>query len=435
MNSSWAALRHPTFRSLWIVSAISSTCVAAQGNATTVLMNAQGCPSYLISLISIAAALPFFLFTIPAGFLADRVSRKKLLCAINLWLAASAFSLVIFSCLKVLSPCLILFCVFLVGTGFAFNAPVSTAIVAQLVPETERASVAALNGLQFSISGIVGPAIAGLLIPLIGVDLIFTTNATCFLLVILALRRWKQPTKRSEDRSDQPKSSFGAVVRCIRSVPGLQAILIRNFEFSFFIAAIPALAPTIGLKVLHFNSSELGLLFASKGAGSVIAALFILSWVRRVFAGNVLTLSNSVIALVYLVMPCFLEPPVFFLAAAFAGAGWTVSASELWVAGQQAIPDWARGRLTAAIITISQGATVSGGLIWSALVASGGATNALLIAGVLFSITTLLTTGYGLVKRFAGPFAEIRAVLPAEVSRRETLRAEIISKPMKPVIG
>jgi hypothetical protein len=181
--------------------------------------------------------------------------------------------------------------------------------------------------------------------------------------------------------------------------------LIRNFEFSFFIAAILALAPAIGLKVLHFNSSELGLLFACKGAGSVIAALFILSWVRKVFPRSVLTLSNSVIALVYLVMPCLHEAPVFFLAAAFAGAGWTVSASQLWVVGLQVIPDWARG--------------------------------------VLFSITTLLTTGYGLMKRFAGPSAKISAVLPAknfsgnktEVNRPETPGAEILSNRMKPVIG
>lgn len=76
MSSSWVALRHPAFRSVWIVGAISYTCVAAHDNATTVLMSAQGCPSFLISLISIAAALPFFLFTIPAGFLADRVSVK-----------------------------------------------------------------------------------------------------------------------------------------------------------------------------------------------------------------------------------------------------------------------------------------------------------------------------------------------------------------------
>jgi len=410
MNSSWAALRHPIFRSLWIVSAISSTCVSAHYNAATFLMDTQACPSFLISLISITAALPFFLFTIPAGILADRVNRKKLLCAINLWLAAGAFALVLFSWLSVLSPCLILFCVFLIGAGFAFNAPVSTAIVAQLVPKTELASVATLNGLQFNISGIVGPALGGLLIPVIGVNPIFTANAACFLVVVLVLRRWKQPVEPSDDRSEEPRPSFGAVVRCVRATPRLQVIMARNFEFSLFMSAIPAIAPVIGLKGLHFNSSELGLLFASMGAGSVIAALFILSWVRKLFAGHVLTLSNSVIALIYLLIPLIQEPSFFFLAAAFAGAGWTVSASELWAAGQQAIPDWARGRLTAAIITISQGATVAGGVIWSGLVVMGGANNALLEAGVLFSITVLLTTGSGRVKRFAGRFARIKAV-------------------------
>ena len=405
MNSSWAALRHPIFRNLWMVSAISSTCVAAHDNAATVLMNAQACPSFLISLISMTAALPFFLFTIPAGILADRVNRKKLLCAINLWLAAGAFGLVIFSWLNVLSPCLILFCVFLIGAGFAFNAPVSTAIVAQLVPKTELASVATLNGLQFNISGIVGPALGGLLIPVFGVNPIFTANAACFLVVVLVLRRWKQPVAPSDDRSREPRPSFGAVVRWVRATPRLQAIMARNFEFSFFMSAIPAIAPVIGLKGLHFNSLELGLWFASMGAGSVMAALFILSWVRKHFAGQVLTLSNSVIALIYLLIPFIHESSFFFLAAAFAGAGWTVSASELWAAGQQAIPDWARGRLTAAIITISQGATVAGGVIWSGLVVMGGANNACWKQESLFPISILLTTGSGRVKRFAGLLA------------------------------
>lgn len=425
MNSIWAALRHPIFRSLWILSAISGTCIAARDTATTFLMNTQECPAFLISLISITTALSFFLFAIPAGFLADRVNRKTLLCAINLWLAAGAFGLVIFGWLKVLSPCLILFCVFLISTGLAFNAPVSTAIVAQLVPETELASVATLNGLQFNISGIVGPALGGLLIPVVGVNLIFTANAACFLFIVLVLRRWKQPVERSEVRSERLKSSVSAVIRCVRSTPRIQAIVARNFEFSFFMSAIPALAPIIGLKVLHFNSSELGLLFASIGAGSVIAALFILSWARKLFAGNVLTLSNSLIALIYLLIAFSHQRSCFFLAAAFAGAGWTVSACELWIAGQQAIPDWARGRLTAAIITISQGATVLGGLIWSALVANRGATNALLEAGVLFSITILLTTGYGRWKRFVGASVGIKAVFSQRTS--QIIKPEVTS--------
>jgi hypothetical protein len=229
--------------------------------------------------------------------------------------------------------------------------------------------------------------------------------------------------ERSGDWSEQPSLSVGAVTRWVLSKPRLQVILARNFEFSFFISAIPAVAPIIGLKVLHFNSSELGLLFASMGAGSVIAALFILPWVRKLFAGNVLTLSNSVIALTDLLMAFIHEPSLFFLAAALVGAGWTVSASELWVAGQRAVPDWARGRLTAAIITISQGATVLGGVIWSGLVAIGGANTALLEAGVLFSVTILLTTGYGRVKRILGAFAEIRAVVPQRISQADQATA------------
>ena len=113
--------------------------------------------AFLFDLTRSRCGCPAFLpFHHPSRFLADRVNRKKLLCAIHLWLAAGAFSFVIFGSLKVLSPYLILFCVFLIGAGFAFNAPVSTAVVAQLVPKTELASVATLNGLQFNISGIVG---------------------------------------------------------------------------------------------------------------------------------------------------------------------------------------------------------------------------------------------------------------------------------------
>ena len=409
MNSIWAALRHPTFRSLWLTSLISNTCVAAHNNATVFLMNRQECPSFLISLVSVAAALPFFLFTIPAGFLADRVNRRRLLCAINLWLAAVAFSLVIFGWLKVLSPYLILFCVFLIGAGFAFNAPVSTALVAQLVPKTELASVATLNGLQFNISGIVGPALAGLLIPVMGVNLIFTGNAACFLFVILVLRKCKQAKERWADHSQQLKPSVDAVIRSVRSTPRLQAIMARNFVLSFFIAALPATISVIGLKGLHFSSSELGLLFASMGAGSVVAALFIFSRVRKLFAGNVFTLSNSVIALTFLLIASIHGPFFFLLTASIAGAAWTISASELWVTGQQAIPDWVRGRLTAAIITICQGATVLGGVLWSGLVAIGGPTNTLLEAGGLFSITILLTVGYRPVKRLVGAFAETQS--------------------------
>ena len=62
---------------------------------------------------------------------------------------------------------------FLIGVGFAFNAPAWTSIVPQVVSEIELPSAATLSGLQFNISGIIGPALGGLLVPLAGANCVF----------------------------------------------------------------------------------------------------------------------------------------------------------------------------------------------------------------------------------------------------------------------
>ena len=391
MSSSWTALRHPVFRRLWIASAISGTCVAAHDNAATYVLNSVSGNPALLSLIPAVTALPFFLFTLPAGILADRVDRKKLFCGINLWLAAGAFSLTIFNWLHVLNSCLILACIFFIGTGFASNAPVWTAMVAQIVPETELSSVATLNGLQFNLSGIVGPALGGLLLPLIGANQIFMLNAACFLLVILALQQWNEPVRQSPVGSKPSSPGLKAVIRCVFRTPALQSAVARNLEFAFFISAIPALVPVIGLKLLNFSSSELGLLFTFMGTGSALAALLILPRAKKYFPREILTLSNLFIAVVYLLFCVVHEKPLLFLMASLAGAGWTVSASELWARGQSAIPDWARGRLTAIMITVCQGATALGALVWSSLVATIGPSHTLMTTALAFLASILFS--------------------------------------------
>jgi Transmembrane secretion effector len=52
------------------------------------------------------------------------------------------------------------------------------------------------------------------------------------------------------------------------------------------------------------------------------------------------------------------------MVAALGGMGWTLSASELWVASQRAMPDWARGRMNATMVMAAQAATALGGVIW-----------------------------------------------------------------------
>src|SRR5580692_9633315 len=155
-SSTFTALRNSTYRRIWLASLLSSVCIGAHDTAATWVMNTLSPSAFLLSLMSTVASLPFFLFTLPAGALADMVDRRKLLRFMNLWLAVSAGVLAVLFTFHWLTPTLVLICIFLTGVGFAFNAPAWTAIVPELVSDEELPSAATLGGLQLNISGILG---------------------------------------------------------------------------------------------------------------------------------------------------------------------------------------------------------------------------------------------------------------------------------------
>ena len=99
---------------------------------------------------------------------------------------------------------------------------------------------------------------------------------------------------------------------------------------------------------------------------------------------------NLVIVLAYALMALVRQTEAFIVVAALAGVGWTLSASELWVAAQRAMPGCARGRMNATVIMISQGTMALGGVIWASAAAIAGASYTLLGAAVLFLASLLL---------------------------------------------
>src|SRR5215469_16651696 len=336
--------------------------------AATWAMNSLGASALGLSLLSSAAAFPFFLFTLPAGALADLADRRRLLRFFNGWLACSAGFLAVCAFAGGLTREIILAGVFLLGTGFAFQAPVASASIPEIVGKEQLPSAIALGGIQMNLAGIIGPALGGLLIPLVGVSTIFTLNAAAFVLVLIAVRTWR----RTQVAIDTPLEGFfdslTSAVRYMRYAPGVRIVLLRNLIFGMLIGAIPALLPVVGLKVLHLNAVNLGLLFTSMGLGSLAGAVLILGPARRRLKPNQLTILSCVaLAVVYALMALVRDPQIFFAVAAVAGTAWTVSASELWVAGQRVIPDWIRGRMNATHMMVSQGGMAIAGLLWGAL--------------------------------------------------------------------
>jgi MFS family permease len=389
--STWSALRNPTFRKLWIASLVSGTCVAAHDTAATWVMSTLTASPFLISLMSTVASLPFLIFTLPAGALADMVDRRKLLMLMNLWLTIAASALAVLGWIHLLSTSVILISVFLMGIGFAFAAPAWSSIVPEIVSPQELRSASTLGGLQLNISGILGPALGGVWLAWRGPTSVFAVNAACFLAVIVVVLQWKPRLPQSSRGLENFFDSFLKAIRYVRYAPGLQIVLARNALFALFISAVPALIPVIGLKSLHLSASQLGLLFTSQGIGSVAGAVVIIPWLRARYSSNhLIVLANALVAIVYVLMAFVRQPWLFFLVAAMAGVGWTLSASELWVAAQRAMPSWVRGRMSATIMMVSQGAMAIGGIIWGSAVTTAGPAYSLLAAAALLLVSLVL---------------------------------------------
>jgi MFS family permease len=98
---------------------VTGSCIGAHNTAVYWALNSLGASTELISMVVTFSALPYTLFTLPAGAIADMVDRKKILLAVQLWHASTAIALTILWMAHGLDPDLILASVFLFSVGFA----------------------------------------------------------------------------------------------------------------------------------------------------------------------------------------------------------------------------------------------------------------------------------------------------------------------------
>jgi MFS family permease len=390
-TSTWLALKNRVFVRLWAASLVSGCCVSAHDTAATWLMNSLGASPFLLSIMATSASLPFFLFTLPAGAVTDLVNRQTLFVGTYLWLAGAAGLLAVCTWLHLVHPSVILVTVFLLGVGFAFNAPVWAAIIPEVVRKEELASAITLGGVQMNMGGIVGPALGGFLLPITGPGMLFSLNALAFLFTAWTISRGYREQRQPQANLENFLQSLATAARYVRYTPGMQVILSRDLLFGFFISVVPALMPVVAFQHLRLAANQLGLVFTSLGIGSLLGATLVLPYARRKATPNTLTiLASAILISVFVLMAAVPNLWVFLPVAALAGISWTVSASELWIAGQRAMPDWARGRMNAVHMVSSQGGVALGGVVWGWSANSFGLGNTLIGGAILLMASLLL---------------------------------------------
>ncbi len=258
-TSTWFALRNSAFCRLWLASVLSGTFLSAQDVTATWLVNDLGASSFTLSLLASAASTPFFLFTLPAGALADIVSRRTVIVSAVLWQGAWSALLAFGAWREIINPSAVLFCTFALGIGIAFGAPVWGAIVPDIVSKDELPSAVTLGGVQSNLSSIVGPALGGFLLPLLGAPILISINALMFVVVALVVLQWKPRQKQSTRPRENFAESFMNSLRYAINSPRIKTILVRNLLFSLVISVVPALLPVIGSKNYSFPPPNSGL--------------------------------------------------------------------------------------------------------------------------------------------------------------------------------
>src|SRR5260370_34216622 len=213
------ALKNRVFVGLWIASLVSVCCVLAHDAAATWLMNSLGSSPMLLSLMATSASLPFLLFTVPAGAIADLANRQKLFIGTYLWLASAAGLLAVCTWLHLVHPYVILISVFLLGIGFAFNAPVWAAIVPEAVRKEELASAITLGGVQMNMGGIVGPAIGGFLLTVAGPAMLCSLSGVAFLFAALTISRLYREQRQPQPHFENFLEWLASTVQYARFTP------------------------------------------------------------------------------------------------------------------------------------------------------------------------------------------------------------------------
>ena len=176
-----APLRHDVhFRRLWIGQVGSG--FARETARITIPLHVYLLTEYLASLglVALAQLVPALLFSLIGGALADAVDRRKLMLAAQIGMGLTTLALLALSLLPSPPIPLIFLCAALLTTFFAVEHPARTSAAPRLVPPERLSSAIALVSLNFQVSGLVAPAIAGLVIALTDVSVAYGIQALAY---------------------------------------------------------------------------------------------------------------------------------------------------------------------------------------------------------------------------------------------------------------
>ena len=326
--------------------------------------------------------VPFTLFGLVAGVVADRIESRKLVMTTQAAAMAISIALAVVTLTNTATLPLVYVLAALGGIALAFDAPGRQSLTFQMVGPRELPNAVALNSGLFNGSRVIGPAIAGVVIAAVGTGLCFVLNAVSFLAVLTALALVREQELRTVEKDPSARVIDGLrrAFAYAWNDPQLRLVLavvtvVSTVGFNFHV-----LVPLLAADTLHVGPEGFGFLSASFGVGALAGALAAAtfrhaSW--RLFAIG--TASFGVFALLLAPVQNAYLAGVLLVGIGVSFTLFTANANALV---QLAAPDHLRGRLIGVYLFAFVGVAPVGGLFAGWLAEVGGTSLAFAVAGV-----------------------------------------------------
>ena len=333
-----------------------------------------------LGLINACRLVPTFLLSVPAGVLADRIDRRKLLILLQAGIMPSTFC--VGYLLAADSPFwLLAVVVTLRSVLMAVVIPIRNCLIPNLVPESQVASAVAVDSGVRNLSRIVGPAIAGTLLAVMEVADVFWISGCSIVAVLLSLFV-VHPESNRHAVSNNIKADIQEAAVYVKNSPSVQSLLILAVVPMVFAFPYTAMMPLFAEDLLQLGPEGLGILLSVAAAGALVGSAWLSLGSETEGAGKWLVCSIigfGLFLLLFMTAETLVTAAVMMFLVGLASATYrTMSRVTL----QTRVPDRLRGRILSIALMdrglMPLGAILIGavaewaGALWAGVVMGGG---------------------------------------------------------------
>ncbi|MGZ3606579.1 MAG: MFS transporter [Syntrophales bacterium] len=385
------ALHHRNYRLFFGGQSVSLIGTWMQQIAMSWLVYRLTNSAFLLGLVSFSSQIPVFLFASIAGVYADRWNRHRILVVTQILSMIQALTLAFLALTGAIQVWQIIGLSICLGVINAFDMPTRQSFIVEMIERQEDLGNAiALNSFMFNGARLVGPAVAGILIGLLGEGVCFLINGLSFMGIIAALLAIRVPKRKKAAHTSRLWQELKEGYSYAFGFAPIRYILFQLGVMSFMGMAYAVLMPIFAKDILHGGPHTLGFLMAASGIGALTGSVYLASRQTILGLGRLISIASAIFGAGVIAFSFSTVLVVSFLMMFVAGFGMIVQLASSNTILQSIVEEDKRGRVMSIYATALFGMAPIGNLFAGALASWIGAPTTLILSGLSCIIGSLL---------------------------------------------